>query len=43
MPDNELVYPELEVDGFWGTCTTEMLQGVLGAMMGDNGPCRVTA
>lgn len=37
MSDNELVYPELDVDGFWGTETTEMLQGVLGAMMGDNG------
>lgn len=37
MSDNELVYPELDVDGFWGTETTGMLQGVLGAMMGDNG------
>lgn len=37
MLDNELVYPELDVDGFWGTETTAMLQGVLGAVMGDNG------
>nr|DAX40659.1 MAG TPA: N acetylmuramidase [Caudoviricetes sp.] len=32
-----VVYPELEVDGYWGSKTTEMLQGVIGATMGDNG------
>jgi len=30
------IYPELSVDGYWGTKTTGMLQGVLGAVMGDN-------
>lgn len=37
MSERTDVYPELEVDGYWGARTTEMLQGVLGATMGDSG------